>query len=108
MNDKKIKEAMKQYIETQADNISSESEEKHDLTSLDEKVYATLGTNQNKHKTIRIKTMTPGNIPKPLLAFGRNLKAVLTVQNIERYLPSGLQRFYPDTRPTTAGGLPPD
>lgn len=39
MNDKKIKEAMKQYIETQADNISSESEEKHDLTSLDEKVY---------------------------------------------------------------------
>ena len=27
MNDKKIKEAMKQYIETQADNISSESEE---------------------------------------------------------------------------------
>ena len=42
MNDKKIKEAMKQYIETQADNISSESEEKHDLTSLDEKVYATL------------------------------------------------------------------
>lgn len=44
MNDKKIKEAMKQYIETQADNISSESEEKHDLTSLDEKVYATLGT----------------------------------------------------------------
>lgn len=40
MNDKKIKEAMKQYIETQADNISSESEEKHDLTSLDEKVYA--------------------------------------------------------------------
>lgn len=36
MNDKKIKEAMKQYIETQADNISSESEEKHDLTSLDE------------------------------------------------------------------------
>ena len=51
MNDKKIKEAMKQYIETQADNISSESEEKHDLTSLDEKVYAMLGTNQNKHKT---------------------------------------------------------
>ena len=42
MNDKKIKEAMKQYIETQADNISSESEEKHDLTSLDEKVYALL------------------------------------------------------------------
>ena len=37
MNDKKIKEAMKQYIETQADNISSESEEKHDLTSLDER-----------------------------------------------------------------------
>ena len=37
MNDKKIKEAMKQYIETQADNISSESEEKHDLTSLDKR-----------------------------------------------------------------------
>ena len=54
MNDKKIKEAMKQYIETQADNISSESEEKHDLTSLDEKVYATLGTNQNKHKTAAV------------------------------------------------------
>ena len=41
MNDKKIKEAMKQYIETQADNISSESEEKHDLTSLDEKALRT-------------------------------------------------------------------
>ncbi len=54
MNDKKIKEAMKQYIETQADNISSESEEKHDLTSLDEKVYAMLGTNQNKHKTAAV------------------------------------------------------
>ena len=54
MNDKKIKEAMKQYIETQADNISSESEEKHNLTSLDEKVYAMLGTNQNKHKTAAV------------------------------------------------------
>ena len=54
MNDKKIKEAMKQYIETQADNISSESEEKHDLTSPDEKVYAMLGTNQNKHKTAAV------------------------------------------------------
>lgn len=51
MNDKKIKEAMKQYIETQADNILSESEEKHNLASLDEKVYAMLGANQNKHKT---------------------------------------------------------
>lgn len=62
MNDKKIKEAMKQYIETQADNISSESEEKHDLTSLDEKVYATLGTNQNKHKTAAVcKSRQHGN-----------------------------------------------
>ena len=51
MNDKKIKEAMKQYIETQADNILSEAEERHDLSSLDEKVYATLGANQDKRKT---------------------------------------------------------
>ncbi len=51
MRDKKIKEAMKQYIETQADSILSETEERHDLTSLDEKVYATLGANQEKHKT---------------------------------------------------------
>lgn len=34
MNDKKIKEAMKQYIETQADNISSESEESTTLLLL--------------------------------------------------------------------------
>lgn len=51
MNDKKIKEAMKRYIETQADNILSEAEERHDLSSLDEKVYATLGANQDKRKT---------------------------------------------------------
>lgn len=54
MNDKLIKEAMKQYIETQADNILSESEEKHNFDSLDEKVYATLDTNQNKHKTATV------------------------------------------------------
>lgn len=51
MNDKKIKEAVKQYIETQTDHILSESEEKHDLTSLDEKVYATLGAKRDKRKT---------------------------------------------------------
>lgn len=51
MNDKRIKEAMKQYIETQTDNILSEAEEKHDLSSLDERVYATLGANQDKRKT---------------------------------------------------------
>lgn len=51
MNDKKIKEAMKQYIETQTDSFLSETEERHDLTSLDEKVYATLGANQDKRKT---------------------------------------------------------
>ena len=45
---------VKSQLETQADNISSESEEKHDLTSLDEKVYAMLGTNQNKHKTAAV------------------------------------------------------
>ena len=56
MNDNKIKEAMKQYIETQADNISSESEEKYNLKSLDEKVYSTLGTNQNKHKTAAVRS----------------------------------------------------
>lgn len=54
MNDKKIKEAMKQYIETQADNISSESEEKHDLTSLDEKVYAMQCSAQIKTSTKRL------------------------------------------------------
>ncbi len=41
MNDKKVKEAMKQYIEMQADNILSESGARHDLSSLDEKIYAT-------------------------------------------------------------------
>lgn len=51
MNDKRIKEVMKQYIEMQADNIMFESEERHDLTSLDEKVYAMLGANQDKRKT---------------------------------------------------------
>lgn len=51
MNDKEIKEAMKQYIETQAEHISSEAKEAHDLSSLDEKVYATLGANQGKRKT---------------------------------------------------------
>jgi len=51
MNDKKIKEAMKQYIETQANRISSKAEEKHDLSSLDEKVYAILNTKQEKKKT---------------------------------------------------------
>lgn len=51
MNDKKIKEAMKQYIEMQADNILSEAEERHDLSSLDEKVYATLGAKSDKRKT---------------------------------------------------------
>ncbi len=51
MNDKRIKEVMKQYIEIQADNIMFKSEERHDLTSLDEKVYATLGANQDKRKT---------------------------------------------------------
>ena len=40
MNDKKIKEAIQQYIETKADNMLSETEERHDLSSLDEKVYA--------------------------------------------------------------------
>ena len=38
MNDKKIKEAIQQYIETKADNMLSETEERHDLSSLDEKV----------------------------------------------------------------------
>lgn len=51
MNDKKIKEAMKQYIETQADNILSESEEKYDLSSLDEKVYVTINGKQDNKKT---------------------------------------------------------
>ncbi len=51
MNDKKIKKTMKQYIETQTDAILSEAEKKHDLTSLDEKFYATLGTKQPKRKT---------------------------------------------------------
>lgn len=37
MNDKKIKEAIQQYIETKADNMLSETEERHDLSSLDEK-----------------------------------------------------------------------
>lgn len=69
MNDKKIKEAMKQYIETQADNISSESEEKHDLTSLDEKVYATLGTNQNKHKRRNIGCKKAGIFQKKTACF---------------------------------------
>ena len=50
MNDKKVKEAMKQYIEMQADNILSESGARHDLSSLDEKIYATLDTKTNaKH-----------------------------------------------------------
>ena len=51
MNDKKVKEAMKQYIEMQADNILSESGARHDLSSLDEKIYATLDTNKDKRKT---------------------------------------------------------
>lgn len=51
MNDKKIKEAIQQYIETKADNMLSETEERHDLSSLDEKVYATLGAKQDKRKT---------------------------------------------------------
>lgn len=51
MNNKKVKEAMKQYIETQADNILSESEEKCDLSSLDEKVYATIYGKQDNRKT---------------------------------------------------------
>ena len=72
MNDKKIKEAMKQYIETQADNISSESEEKHDLTSLDEKVYATLGTNQNKHKTAAVWSFRKCRFVNDMLHRGAN------------------------------------
>ena len=50
MNEKKIKEAMKQYIETETIKILSESEEKHDLSSLDEKVYATIVENKVKPK----------------------------------------------------------
>lgn len=51
MNDKQIKEAMKQYVENQADKIISESQEKQDLASLDEKVYATLNAKREKKKT---------------------------------------------------------
>lgn len=58
MNDKRIKETIKQYIETQTDNILSEVEEKDDFTSLDKKVYATLSENQEKrenHSVLSLK-----------------------------------------------------
>ncbi len=48
MNDKNIKEAMKQYIDTQADSALSESTEQHDFSSLDEKVYQTIGAKQER------------------------------------------------------------
>ncbi len=50
MNDKNIKEAMKQYIDTQADSALSESTDRHDFSSLDEKVYATIGATNEKQK----------------------------------------------------------
>lgn len=50
MNEKKIKEAMKQYIEMQTDNILSEPKDEHDFSSLDEKVYADIHANQEKRK----------------------------------------------------------
>ena len=52
MNDKKVKEAMQQYIETQADYILSKAEEGRDLSSLDQKVYATLGAKRDKGKKL--------------------------------------------------------
>lgn len=47
MNNKKVKKAMKRYIEMQADHILLESEKTHDLSSLDEKVYATINGKQD-------------------------------------------------------------
>ena len=50
MNDKKIKEAMHRYVEDQADKIISENPNTKDLSSLDEKVYATLNAPREKKK----------------------------------------------------------
>ena len=46
MKNKKIEQAMRRYIENQADNAFPETQEKHDLSSLDKKVYATLRAEQ--------------------------------------------------------------
>lgn len=51
MNDNKIKEAMSKYIEDQTEKIMPENQETRDLTTLDEKVYATLNASQEKKKT---------------------------------------------------------
>lgn len=56
MNDKKIKEAMEQYIETQVENILSETEETHNLSSLDKKVYATINGKQGNRKTFSVRS----------------------------------------------------
>ena len=50
MSDKKIKETMKRYIEDQADKAISEVQETPNLSSLDEKVYATLNAKREKKK----------------------------------------------------------
>lgn len=50
MKNKKIEQAMRRYIENQADNAFPETQEKHDLSSLDKKVYATLRAEQEKKR----------------------------------------------------------
>lgn len=52
MRDKKIKEAMHQYIEGQADEMISACQETPDFASLDEKVYEMLNAEQEKTSVI--------------------------------------------------------
>lgn len=57
MNDKRIKEAMRYYIEKRVDTVLSESEETQSPASLDEKVYAMIGKSpsRDRHKTVMMR-----------------------------------------------------
>ena len=57
MNDKKVKQAMKMYVERQADKIVSEPVENHPSPALDARVYATLSANESQRKTLRAWSM---------------------------------------------------
>ncbi len=52
MNDKNVKEAIKQYVEIQVENNLSAPEDNHDLSALDAKVYATINAEQRRSQPI--------------------------------------------------------